>query len=84
MTKDDIRWVQRFDSYKKAFAELGEAVALSEERPLSKLEEQGMIQVFEFTHELAWKCLSLIVEQYFIEFEKLYETLSGFTQDEDE
>ncbi len=30
---------------------------LSKERPLSKLEKQGLIQAFEFTHELAWNVL---------------------------
>jgi nucleotidyltransferase substrate binding protein (TIGR01987 family) len=33
------------------------AVELSKERPLSNLEEQGLIQTFEFTHELAWNVL---------------------------
>jgi hypothetical protein len=32
-------------------------VELARERPLSKLEQQGLIQVFAFTHELAWNCL---------------------------
>ncbi len=30
---------------------------LAQQRPLSKLEEQGLIQAFEFTHELAWNTL---------------------------
>ena len=41
MERKEIPWIQRFDSYSKALNELREAVALSEERPLSKLEEQG-------------------------------------------
>lgn len=32
-------------------------MALSREQPLSELEQQGLIQSFEFTHELAWNCL---------------------------
>ena len=38
------------------------AVVLSKERPLSKLEEQGMIQAFEYTHELAWKTMKDFLE----------------------
>ena len=33
------------------------AVDLAEERDLTELEEQGLIQAFEYTHELAWKTL---------------------------
>lgn len=35
---------------------------LAQQRPLSKLEEQGLIQAFEFTHELAWKTLKDFLE----------------------
>lgn len=57
MSKEDIRWIQRFNNYRKALARLGEAVALAEERDLSDLEQQGLIQGFEFTFDLAWKTL---------------------------
>ena len=60
--ESDIRWKQRFASYKKALAALESAVALSEERPLSDLEQQGLIQSFEFTHELSWKLLKDFLE----------------------
>jgi nucleotidyltransferase substrate binding protein (TIGR01987 family) len=50
-------WQQRFANYKKALAQLKEAVVLSQQRALSKLEKQGVIQAFEFTHELAWNVL---------------------------
>jgi nucleotidyltransferase substrate binding protein (TIGR01987 family) len=58
----DIRWKQRFNNYIKAFQTLVEAVELSEQRPLSKLEQQGLIQSFEFTHELAWNVLKDYLE----------------------
>lgn len=58
MTNDsDIRWRQRLANYKKALSQLKEAVTLSSQRPLSRLEKQGVIQTFEFTHELAWNVL---------------------------
>jgi nucleotidyltransferase substrate binding protein (TIGR01987 family) len=57
MSNQDIRWQQRFQNFEKAFALLEQAVHLSMERPLNELEEQGLIQRFEFTHELAWNVL---------------------------
>lgn len=57
MANEDIRWIQRFNNYRKALARLSEAVALAEERDLSDLEQQGLIQGFEFTFDLAWKTL---------------------------
>lgn len=57
MANEDIRWIQRFNNYRKALARLGEAVELAEERDLSDLEQQGLIQGFEFTFDLAWKTL---------------------------
>lgn len=59
---EDIRWKQRFSNYTKAFQSLTEAVDLSRERELSALEQQGLIQSFEFTHELAWKVLKDYLE----------------------
>ena len=60
---DDIRWKQRFSNYARALASLNAAVALASERPLSQLEQQGLIQAFEFTHELAWNVLKDYLEQ---------------------
>jgi nucleotidyltransferase substrate binding protein (TIGR01987 family) len=57
MNAHDIRWQQRFANYKKALAQLKDAVELSKHRALSQLEKQGVIQAFEFTHELAWNVL---------------------------
>lgn len=50
----DIRWKQRFSSYKRALAQLTKFIEKGE---LNELEEQGLIQAFEYTHELAWKLL---------------------------
>lgn len=51
----DVRWRQRLQSFRKAFATLRDAARLASERPLSELERQGLIQAFEFTYELAWQ-----------------------------
>ncbi len=59
---EDIRWKQRFSNYQNALQSLTEAVELSRERELSALEQQGLIQSFEFTHELAWKVLKDYLE----------------------
>ena len=62
MSKADIRWVQRFDNFKRAFARLADAAAQAKEQKLSELEEQGLIQAFEYTHELAWNTLKDFLE----------------------
>ncbi|HKK33739.1 MAG TPA: nucleotidyltransferase substrate binding protein [Desulfomicrobiaceae bacterium] len=59
---EDIRWKQRFSNYLKALQQLTYAVELAEKRELTDLEKQGLIQGFEFTHELAWKVLKDFLE----------------------
>ena len=58
----DIRWKQRLDNYARALVQLQAAMELQSSRPLSELEQQGMIQVFDFTHELAWN----VMKDYFV------------------
>lgn len=58
MQEHEIRWIQRANSFKRAFAQLKSAVKLREKRELSDLESQG----FEYTHELAWKTLKNFLE----------------------
>lgn len=53
----DIRWIQRFDNFQRALETLERGVILAQSRELSELEQQGLIQGFEFTHELAWNVL---------------------------
>ena len=54
MTSPDIRWIQRLENFPRALSTLQRAIGLAQSRPLSELEEQGLIQAFEFTHELSW------------------------------
>ena len=58
----EVLWKQRLNNYLKAFQIMVEAVALSQTRKLSSLERQGLIQSFEFTHELAWNVLKDYLE----------------------
>jgi hypothetical protein len=55
---EDVRWKQRFANYQKALAQLQKFI---DKKELNELEEQGIIQAFEFTHELAWQ----VMKDYF-------------------
>lgn len=47
----DIRWIQRFNNFSKAFEQLRKFI---DKGVLNELEEQGLIKSFEYTYELAW------------------------------
>ena len=53
----DIRWIQRFANFRSALEQLKDGVKAFNDRELNLLEKQGLIQAFEFTHELAWNVL---------------------------
>ena len=63
MTTPDIRWIQRLENFQRALATLQRAIGLAQSRPLSELEELGLIQAFEFTHELSW----LLLKVFFVD-----------------
>jgi len=52
--KRDIRWIQRFQNFNKAFAQLTKFI---EKGDLNEFEEQGFIKAFEYTYELAWNTI---------------------------
>jgi len=54
MQNNDIRWIQRFNNFAKALAQLAKFIAKGN---LNELEKQGLIQCFEYTYELAWNTL---------------------------
>jgi nucleotidyltransferase substrate binding protein (TIGR01987 family) len=57
----DIRWHQRLSNYEKAVTQLTKFI---DKGNLNELEEQGLIQAFEYTHELAWKTLKDFLSEY--------------------
>lgn len=52
-----LRWRQRLESYLRALERLQDDVNQAKQRELSKMEQQGLIKSFEFTHELAWRVM---------------------------
>ncbi|MFM5482281.1 nucleotidyltransferase substrate binding protein [Aeromonas veronii] len=57
MLNKDIRWHQRLSNFDKALSRLTEGVELANQRALSPLEEQGLIQAFEYNYELSWNLI---------------------------
>ena len=51
----DIRWKQRFQNFDRAFVLLRSALEEKQVGDFSRLEQEGLIQRFEYTYELAWK-----------------------------
>ena len=65
MAANDIRWMQRFDNFEKAFFRLEEAMNRSD---LNELERNGLVQRFEFTLELGWKVMKDYLEEQGFDF----------------
>ena len=59
--EQDIRWKQRFANYEKALRQLTHAIENNDINPIDIIKE-GIIQRFEFTHELAWKVMKDFLE----------------------
>ena len=57
MENKDIRWIQRFENFKKSLAKLSEAMDEYNGDDMSDTEQAGMIKFFETTYELAWLTL---------------------------
>ena len=61
MAKPQQRWQQRFENYQKALTQLNQALADYDDTAPDIIKE-GILQRFEFTHELAWKLLKDYLE----------------------
>lgn len=57
----DIRWKQRYENYLKALGQLSDALSKYDETADALIKE-GILQRFEFTHELAWKVMKDYLE----------------------
>ncbi len=71
----DIRWEQRFSNYSKAMDKLQESVEFIQSSHLNEITDEveklavldemikeGLIQRFEYSHELAWKVMKDFAE----------------------
>jgi len=58
MEEQDIRWKQRFGNFSKALSQLQKFI---DKKDLNELEEQGLIQAFEYNFELSWN----VIKDYF-------------------
>jgi nucleotidyltransferase substrate binding protein (TIGR01987 family) len=55
---EDIRWIQRYNNFSKAFSLLQEIIEANEDiTVLEAIVKEGIVQRFEYTFELAWKTL---------------------------
>ena len=59
---ENILWKQRFNNFEKAFNLLKSVFEEREINELSLLEQEGVIQRFKYTYELAWKTLKDYLE----------------------
>lgn len=60
--KKEIRWKQRFQNFNRAYNLLNCALEENDIDDLSNLEQEGVIQRFEYTYEFAWKTLKDYLE----------------------
>ena len=78
MSDKDIRWQQRFSNFVKALRKLTQAIEFAEKelknkdidissedanKVLGDIIKEGLIQRFEYTHELAWNVMKDFLEE---------------------
>ena len=62
MAETDIRWIQRLENFSKALEKLNEAAQIMEKElhysvEVNDLQKEGLIQRFEYSHELGWNVM---------------------------
>jgi nucleotidyltransferase substrate binding protein (TIGR01987 family) len=70
MKDNDIRWEQRFSNYRKALLKLSQAIKFINESNIGieattvegEIIKEGLIQRFEYTHELGWNVMKDFAE----------------------
>jgi len=69
MEEDNLRWEQRFSNYRKALLKLTQAIKYIHESNIGdgssivdEIIKEGLIQRFEYTHELGWNVMKDFAE----------------------
>jgi len=70
MEEDNLRWKQRFINYRKALSKLSQAIKFIHESNIgaevssveAEIIKEGLIQRFEYTHELGWNVMKDFAE----------------------
>lgn len=58
----EIRWIQRFENFKKAIQNLQETVDCINQNGINKIYQMALVQAFEIAFELSWKTLKDYLE----------------------
>jgi nucleotidyltransferase substrate binding protein (TIGR01987 family) len=57
MNNINTRWLQRFENYQTALARMQALVELAQQNTLDDVQQEALIQRFEYTQELSWKTI---------------------------
>ena len=69
MNNQDVRWIQRYHNFSKAYTLLRTAIEEKEIDEFDDLQQEGLIQRFEYTFELLWKTVKDYLEKEDVKFE---------------
>lgn len=69
MNNQDIRWMQRFDNFSKAYTLLCSALEGKEIDNFDDLQKEGLIRKFKYTFELLWKTMKDFLQNEKVDIE---------------